>query len=381
MKNSGKPRIFLTGGIDNRIAFSLGNYLFKSDTPSFFSSIAAPAVIIGRNQNPYTECNLEEMKKDEVQLIRRKSGGGAVWCDNGTSMNGFYGITTYPGFNKNNIDNIIIKSLNHFIGSPKAELVGKNDIKVLIDGIYYKIVGQAFEYQPIHSTSSSYFLHTNSILVDADMSKLSNYLKPNKLKMESKGTTSVRSHVKNIAELNPEFKGENGCYLLTSKLFENFMDFFNFDNCHITVITSTDSNDKHNVAEYVKRFDLLNPNVITADQLLEIDEIRNTFNMLCNKEWVYGKTPEFTHEIAGRFSWGTITIRLNVEKNIIKNIDYNTDSIYIEIPTLINAVLLNKDYSKTSINNEFNEALDKNDQEHLKQILDDVKNMIIKNMS
>jgi lipoate-protein ligase A len=371
--NSGKPRIFLTGETDTRLLLAFGEYLFKSQIPSLFISRAKPAVVIGRHQNPYSECNFRNIDNDGIDVVRRTSGGGAVYVDNGTLMVGFYGPRYYPNFNKNNVNQIIIKSLNPLLKYP-AEIVGKNDIKVSIEDKYHKIAGQAYK------LDDSHYLHHLSILVDTKMSKLTNYLMPNQSKMQSKAIKSVRSNVVNVIDIvNNDIVNnsnrEDLCYDITMKLKDNFMDHYNFGDAHVTIIT------QDNIRHYLDKLNNVDFGLITGDQLLEIDSIRDSYNRLCSNEWLFGKTPEFTHKFEARFDWGTTRIEFLVKNNIIRNVTCYTDSIYIDIPNKLQNILMENIYDKDSISYQFDNVCYNCDEYHMKQILFDIKNMIINCMA
>lgn len=120
------------------------------------------AVIIGRNQNAWKECSIANMDADGVQLVRRHSGGGAVFHDNGNLNFSF--ITDEKHYDLNRQMRVILNAVSKL--GLKAELSGRNDITV--DG--KKFSGNAF------SLAKGNRSHHGTILVNADLTKLSNYL-------------------------------------------------------------------------------------------------------------------------------------------------------------------------------------------------------------
>lgn len=146
------------------------------------------AVIIGRNQNAWKECSIANMDADGVQLVRRHSGGGAVFHDNGNLNFSF--ITDEKHYDLNRQMRVILNAVSKL--GLKAELSGRNDITV--DG--KKFSGNAF------SLAKGNRSHHGTILVNADLTKLSNYLCVSKEKMRSKGIDSVRARVCNLCELS-----------------------------------------------------------------------------------------------------------------------------------------------------------------------------------
>jgi lipoate---protein ligase len=374
LKNDSKPHVFLAGEMDCRLLLSFGEYLFKSETPSLFIARAKPSIIFGINQNPYLECNIQQIQKDGIDLIRRTTGGGAVYVDPGTLMVGFFGPKKYPNFDKNNIDNIIIKSLNSFIKYP-AEVVGKNDIKVAIDGVYNKIAGQAYK------ISDTHYKHHLSILVDTEMNKLSKYLTPNKLKMQSKATKSAKSNVINMVDIINSTNSTNCvelCYNLTGKLVENFLDHYNFQNYNQSVIIGQRA--YTNLLLLLNKYKNNNTNVITTNNLLQIPEIAGTYKTLCSNEMVFGRTPDFTHEFEARYDWGTVRVELFVKGNVIRQITCYTDSIITNIPEKLKTILIGKPYIKQIIAYEFNIAHDNCDNDDMRNILNNIKFLILDNI-
>lgn len=224
--------------------------------------------------------------------------------------------------------------------------------------------------------SAAQYLHHLSILVDTDMNKMPKYLIANKLKMKSKGTSGVKSHVINMIDIsnNSTHNRESMCYDLTQRLKDNFMNHYNFSDSHLTILMS----DK---CEYTNKFSNLYPKLFDSDQLLEIQSVHDSYNKLCDRKWIFGETPEFTHDFEERFEWGTIRLEFFVKNNIIKNVTCYTDSIYINIPETIKEILINKFYSKSDISLILEMASNDCNEKHMKNIILDIKNMIYQNMS
>lgn len=369
LKNSNKPRIVLAGPTDTRLLLSIGSYLFETSAfPTHFIARALPSVVIGKHQNPYLECNLKNIKRDNVPIIRRETGGGAVYVDEGTLMVGFYGNSAFPGYNKDNINRIILSSLNSTLPQ-SAEIVGKNDIKVSINDAYYKIAGQAFR------ISKNSYLHHLSILMNTDMSKLANYLTPNKLKIMSKGTSSVNSHVKNMLGLinNPDLDCDELALYLTNNLAKNFIKQYDYQEYEKIVIIP-----ENLTSEYP--FQLLDKNseTITDKQVLEIEEIKQYYDNLCDSEWTYRSSPEFTHLFEGRYNWGIVRIELYVKKGVIEDVVCYTDSIHMEIPDILRQ-LTKTFYDKENISSDIN-LIKSSQEDYMKNILADIEHLFLANM-
>ena len=211
------------------------------------------AVIIGRNQNAWKECSIANMDADGVQLVRRHSGGGAVFHDNGNLNFSF--ITDEKHYDLNRQMRVILNAVSKL--GLKAELSGRNDITV--DG--KKFSGNAF------SLAKGNRSHHGTILVNADLTKLSNYLCVSKEKMRSKGIDSVRARVCNLCELSSGLTVE----AMRRLVIESFIEEYGA------------------ASEYV--FDGM--------ALAEVEERRER---LASWEWRFGKTPQFDFETDKRFS-------------------------------------------------------------------------------
>ena len=146
-------------------------------------------VVIGRNQNAWVECRTSLLEEDGGKLARRLSGGGAVFHDVG-NLN-FTFLMRDEDFDVDRQLSVIQEACASF--GLSAEKSGRNDL--LVQG--YKFSGNAF----YHTQGHAY--HHGTLLIDADMEKLSRYLTPSKAKLEAKGVASVRSRVTNLKLLSP----------------------------------------------------------------------------------------------------------------------------------------------------------------------------------
>lgn len=148
----------------------------------------ADTVVIGRAQNPWKECNTRRMEEDNVRLARRSSGGGAVFHDLGNTC--FTFMAGKPEYDKTISTSIVLNALNAL--GVSAEASGRNDLVVKTAEGDRKVSGSAYR-----ETKDRGF-HHGTLLLNSDLSRLANYLNPDKKKLAAKGITSVRSRVTNL---------------------------------------------------------------------------------------------------------------------------------------------------------------------------------------
>ena len=144
------------------------------------------AVIIGKNQNPWKECDLTAMERDGVQLVRRVTGGGAVYHDSGNLNFSF--IAGEGRYDLEKQLGLILQAVRSF-GIP-CDFSGRNDL--LADG--RKFSGNAF------CSRKGIRQHHGTLLLRSDLGRLQHYLHPDPRKLQAKGVESVRSRVCNLSD-------------------------------------------------------------------------------------------------------------------------------------------------------------------------------------
>ena len=146
----------------------------------------AHTVVIGKNQNPWRECNVEAIKHDGIYLARRISGGGAVYHDMG-NLN-FTFIAKDGLFDVERQTDVILLACR-LLGI-NAVKTGRNDLTV---------TGRKFSGHAYFS-SHGFNYHHGTIMMDVKGDDLSKYLNVSAAKLKSKGVESVRSRVTNLRE-------------------------------------------------------------------------------------------------------------------------------------------------------------------------------------
>ena len=172
----------------------------------------ADTVVIGRAQNPWKECNTRRMEEDNVRTARRSSGGGAVFHDLGNTC--FTFMAGKPEYDKTISTSIVLNALNSL--GVTAEASGRNDLVVKTPDGDRKVSGSAYR-----ETMDRGF-HHGTLLLNADLSRLANYLNPDKKKLQAKGITSVRGRVANLVELLPGITHEQICDAIREAFFEHY---------------------------------------------------------------------------------------------------------------------------------------------------------------
>jgi len=262
-----------------------------------------PCVVIGRNQNPWVECNLAKMESDRILLARRTSGGGAVFHDLGNSC--FTFMSPREGYNRKTNLAIVLKALARF--GIHAEASGRNDIIVAREDGPRKVSGSAFR-----ETKDRAF-HHGTLLLSADLGRLQDYLTPHPKKLESKGRPSVRSRVMNLSELASELEHGTAC----DALIEAFQAHYG-GRCEI----------EH-----------LDPN-----HLESLPELQRTFAKLSSWEWRFGHTPQFNHQMSEAFPWGLVDVLAFAENGRFESVRIHSDSLDPDFIDDFAAALVGKAY-------------------------------------
>ena len=146
-----------------------------------------PAVILGRFQNTYEEVDIEYADAHHIAILRRISGGGAVYQDLGNMNFSLIAETRLHPFNDYEaFTRPVLDTLREF--GVQAELTGRNDITIA----GAKFSGNA------QFRSGTHVLHHGTILFDEDLEVVPKVLTPPTDKIASKGIKSVRSRVTNV---------------------------------------------------------------------------------------------------------------------------------------------------------------------------------------
>ena len=246
------------------------NYLLslpKTDTVTLYLWKNRRTVVIGQNQNPYSEVNLEALEADGGYLMRRRTGGGAVYHDDGNINFSF--IVPKALYDQSRQFAVIQRAVADF--GIVAELSGRNDI--LTEG--RKFSGNAF------SKGRYQDLHHGTLLIKGNMEDLQRYLKPKPAKLQKHGVASVRSRVVNLSDLNPAITSDSIVPSLR-KAFE------------------AEYSEHSEYSEY--------------SEIIKQPEVRALYEEFASDEWRYGRWRSFTAQRSAQFPWGHVELQLTVDQ-------------------------------------------------------------------
>ena len=243
-----------------------------------------PVVVIGKNQNVYDEVCLDYAREHGIQIIRRITGGGAVYHDHGNVNYTFitsrekaqsldFAYFTRP----------IVAAL-HSMGI-EAKLSGRNDL----------LAGELkFSGNAQYSTSDR-ILHHGTLLFNSQMDVLSSVLKPAPEKLRSKKIQSVRSRVVNLATLLPEEKRSLDGFL---QGLQSFVEAY--FSCQCTTVDAE---------------------AVIASGYME------KYN---TEQWLYGRSKSYSHRCSRRYPFGTLVLLWDEEDGVITSLCLEGDFFSLE---------------------------------------------------
>ncbi|MGL5694108.1 MAG: lipoate--protein ligase [Peptostreptococcaceae bacterium] len=260
---------------------AMEEYLLKNTNEDLFLLWRnQPSVIVGKNQNTLSEINLDYIKENSIPVVRRQSGGGAVFHDLGNINFTFIAcdnnsFSDFKRFTQPIIDLLKTLGLN-------AEFSGRNDL--LIDG--KKFSGNAqYNYK-------NRVMHHGTLLFSSEITDLSNALKVKSIKFEGKGIKSVKSRVTNLSE----HLGKDMNILEFKDLLMNFIESQNPEN---------------------KLYNLSEEDIKGIKELVE--------TKYSTWDWNFGHSPKYSLLNELKYPGGNIEFNLEVEKGIITKIKFFGD--------------------------------------------------------
>lgn len=236
-------------------------------------------VVIGKNQNCWKECKVSSLEEDGGHLVRRLSGGGAVFHDMG-NLN-FTFCVREEDYDVSRQMDVILESVR--ILGIQAEKTGRNDITA--DG--RKFSGNAFY------KSGVFCYHHGTLLIDVDKQNMAKYLNVSREKLQTKGVDSVRSRTVNLKELNPA----------------------------VTVESMRQAMEKAFSMVYGPAAEVL------EDGRMDWDEVARLEEKFASWDWKYGRRIPFQYQICRRFGWGDVELQFQVNGGRIEDVNVFSDGM------------------------------------------------------
>lgn len=240
--------------------------------PQLFLWQNAHTVVIGRGQNAWKECRGALLEEEGGTLVRRTTGGGAVYHDLGNLNFSF--VVPKALYDVPRQLNVIRRAVAAF--GIHTEASGRNDI--VLSGTGEKFSGNAFR------LTQQAALHHGTLLVDVDMSRLGRYLVPSVEKLRSKGVESVRSRVANLKALAPQINIPS----LIEALYCAFQEAY--------------GPAEHRRFEDMPSFD-------------QIDVLECKYR---DWNWTYGRSPKGDLSLSRRFDWGQLDLHLSLKQGRVE---------------------------------------------------------------
>lgn len=247
----------------------------------------ANTVVIGKNQNAWSECRIEALEAAGGHLARRLSGGGAVYHDLG-NLN-FTFLAHRDSYDVDRQLQVIVHAARAF--GIAAVKTGRNDLEA--DG--HKFSGNAFY------KKQDRCYHHGTILIQTDSTRMAEYLQVSAAKLASKGVASVRSRVVNLAELSD------------AVTVDAFADQMICSFSHVYGVPSEQMNDEE----------------------LPVDVLREKQARFASELWRYGRNIPLQAQSERKFSWGLANLGFSIECGQIVDVVLYTDGLDVTLPELL----------------------------------------------
>ncbi len=262
---------------------ALEQYVFDSLDPNFGYFMLWQndnAIIVGKHQNTAGEINPDFVKEHGIRVVRRLSGGGAVYHDLGNLNFTFIDDNPEDVFDFSRFCTPVVKALGSL--GVTVELSGRNDMT---------IEGKKFSGNAMYKKKGR-VMHHGTLMYDSNLEVLSKALKVSKDKIESKGVKSVRSRVTNIKP-----------YMTEDLPVSEFI---------------------HALREYMFRENDMEEYILTEDDIANVDRLRD--EVYGKWDWNYGMSPEYTVRKERRIEgFGKLEVFLVINRGVIEKIAFHGD--------------------------------------------------------
>lgn len=276
---------------------SVENYLLslpEKDVVTMYLWKNHRTVVIGQNQNPYSECNVELLCKEGGYVMRRTTGGGAVYHDDGNINFSF--IAPPELYDQQRQFSVLQKAVGYY--GLNTELSGRND--VLCEG--RKFSGNAF------SKGRYQNLHHGTVLIKGNMDDLQRYLRVKPAKLQKHGVKSVQSRVVNLSELAD--------------------------------VTSVNI-----VPQLIKAFEEVydgKVRIVEFDDLIRMDAVKELYEKYSSDAWLFARWRDFRSQYVAQFEWGGVELSLDIdaEHQLIRGASLATDCLNVNLTRQVEELLV-----------------------------------------
>lgn len=244
-------------------------------------------VVIGRNQHAQSECRVQALEADGGRLVRRLSGGGAVYHDLG-NLN-FTFLTVREDYDVEKQTEAILRAVRS-LGVP-AERSGRNDLTAQGG----KFSGHAYY------RSGTQCYHHGTLMVSVDLAPLERYLNVSPLKLQAKGVASVRSRVVNLRTFCPDLTIDALCEALVRAFSAVY---------GLPVRTLTEAE-------------------------LDQDALGKGIARFSDPAWIYGDTRPLDVSREALFPWGLLRLDYSLEGEVITQAAVWSDALETEYLTRV----------------------------------------------
>lgn len=287
-----KIRTIISNQTNPYVNVSVENYLLsleETETITLYLWKNHRTVVIGQNQNPFAECNVDQLRADGGFLMRRRTGGGAVYHDDGNINFSF--IVPHAFYDQSLQFSVIQRAVEQY--GLSTEVSGRNDL--LCEG--RKFSGNAF------NKSRFQHLHHGTILIKGNIDDLRRYLIVRPAKLLKHGVSSVQSRVVNLSELAPVTSTNIVPHLLSA-----------FESVYGTKAET-----------------------LSFDEVVSRPEVRDLVREMSSNEWLYGKWKDFQAQYSHQFDWGFVEVQVDVdqEQSLIRSALIASDAL--DLPTISKA--------------------------------------------